>query len=148
MPLPSFNEHGLLPVGIHDCTLDELKATFGSFQRSDRRQQLFAKLELFLAEVRVSGIVRRVILNGSFVTAKAEPNDIDFLLVVAADHSFEADLPPHEYNVLSKRRVHRRHGFDVLVARDGSEQYERYVRFFQQIRFEPGRFKGIVSIKL
>jgi len=41
MPIPALNEHGLLPAGIHDCTLDELKSRFGSFQISDRRNQLF-----------------------------------------------------------------------------------------------------------
>jgi len=57
-------------------------------------------------------------------------------------------LNPAAYNALSKRRVHRRHGFDVLVACADSEEFWRYVRFFQQIRFEPGRNKGILRLKL
>jgi hypothetical protein len=52
------------------------------------------------------------------------------------------------YAVLSKRRVLRQHGFDLLVARDDSEEYVRYVRFFQQIRFEPGRSKDILRLTL
>ncbi len=27
MPIPSLNEHGLLPPGIHDCSLEELNQT-------------------------------------------------------------------------------------------------------------------------
>jgi hypothetical protein len=148
MPIPPLDEHGFLPLGIHDATLDELKVTFGSFQRSDRRPQLFASLETFLGELGAARMVRSVLVDGSFVTAQLEPNDIDLILVVASDHDFSADLSPSEYNVLSKRRVRRRHGFDLLVARADSEQYRRYVRLFQQIRFEPGRFKGIVRIEL
>jgi hypothetical protein len=37
---------------------------------------------------------------------------------------------------------------DVLVARSDSEEYRRYVRLFQQVRLEPARAKGIVSIRL
>ena len=146
MPIPAFNEHGFLPVGIHDCTLAELKARFGSF--SDRRPQLYSKLEAFLSAARASRIVQSVLVDGSFVTSSLEPNDIDLILVLAAAHDFSADLLPDEYNVLSKRRVYRKYGFDLLVASAGSEPYRRYVTFFQQIRFEPARAKGILRVTL
>ena len=148
MPIPLPDEDGFLPAGVHDCSLDEIKTRFGSYQRSDRRPQLFARLEAFLSEAKASRLVVSVVVDGSFVTDKPEPNDIDLIAVVAPSHSFAADLSPGEYSVLSKRRVFRRHGFDLLVAGDDSEEYRRYVRFYQQIRFEPGRTKGILRIKL
>ncbi len=148
MAIPLLNEHGFLPGGVHDCTLDELKGRFGSFQISDQRPKLFARLETFLTKAKASRLVVSVVVDGSFVTAKPDPNDIDLILVVAPDHSFAADLSPLEYSILSKRRVYRRYGFDLLVACDGSDEYRRYVRFFQQIRFAPGRAKGILRLKL
>ena len=148
MPIPPLDQNGLLPFGVHDCTLEEIKARFGSFRGSDRRPQLFARLEAFLSEAKAARVVVSVLVDGSFVTARLVPNDIDLILVVAPGHSFAVDLSPGEYAVLSKRRVYRRHGFDVLVACDESEEYWRYVRFFQQIRFEPGRTKGILRLKL
>ncbi len=148
MAIPLLDEHGFLPGGVHDCTLNELKARFGSFQISDRRPQLFARLEAFLSEAKASRLVVSVVVDGSFVTAKPDPNDIDLILVVASNHSFAADLSPLEYSVLSKRRVHRRHGFDLLVAHADSDEYRRYVWFFQQIRFAPGHTKGILRLKL
>jgi len=45
------------------------------------------------------------LLNGSFVTAENEPNDIDLVVVVSSDHDFSAEFQPSEYNVLSKRQV-------------------------------------------
>ncbi len=87
-------------------------------------------------------------LGGSFVTDKPDPNDIDLILVVPAAHDFAADLTPAEYNVLSKRRVVSRFRIDVLVARAGSEEYRRYIAFFQQVRLEPNRRKGIIQIRL
>ena len=148
MPIPAFDEHGLLPSGIHECTLDDIKRTFGAFRDTDRRPSLFARLEAFFAEVKAARLVRKIVVNGSFVAAKFDPNDIDLIIVVPADHDFSADLSPAEYNVLSKQRVHRRHGFDLLVAREGSIEYERWLEFFQQVRLEPGRRKGILRLTL
>jgi hypothetical protein len=119
MPIPPLDPDGLLPVGVHDCTLAEIKQCFGAFQRSDRRPQLFGKLESFLGEARNSGLIVSVIVDGSFVTAKSEPNDVDLILILAASHEFAGELNPVAYNVLSKQRVRRRYGFDLLVAREG-----------------------------
>ncbi len=148
MAIPSLDSEGFLPVGVHDCTLDEIDARFGAFQHSDRRPQLFARLQAFFAEAKSSAIIESVLVNGSFVTAEPEPNDIDLILLVRAGHDFTVDLSAREYNILSKRRVFRRYGFDILVASVGSEQYDRYTRFFQQIRFEPRRAKGILRLTL
>jgi hypothetical protein len=148
MPLPILDPDGLLPAGIHDCTLDELRARFGSFQGNDRRPSLFARLEDFLAEVRAAGLVRHILVDGSFVTSKRDPNDIDLILIVASDHDFSEDLSPSVYNVLSKQRVHRRFGFDMLVAREASVEYQRWTEFFQQVRLEPDRRKGILRLTI
>jgi hypothetical protein len=77
MPIPPMDERGLLPLGIHDCTIDEIQARFGSFQGNDRRPQLWAKFTEFLREARASRLVATVLVDGSFVTAKTDPNDID-----------------------------------------------------------------------
>jgi hypothetical protein len=121
---------------------------FGSFQSSDRRPQLWARFVTFMREVAACDFVEGVLVDGSFVTAVAEPNDIDLVLVLSVDHDFSADFRSSEYNVLSRRRVNRRFGFDVLVARADSEAYRRYLGFFQQVRLEPDRKKGILKIWL
>jgi hypothetical protein len=79
MAIPALDPNGVLPAGVHDCTLEEIKSRFGSFQGSDRRPQLFSRLETFLTEARGVEIVQSVLVDGSFVTAKADPNDIDLL---------------------------------------------------------------------
>jgi hypothetical protein len=102
MPIPPFNEHGWLPEGIHDCTLDEVSSRFGLFQESDQRPRLWAKFVEFLIEVRRTGLVRRVMLDGSFVTAKSDPIDIDLLLIVDADHDFPPVYDPANIICLHK----------------------------------------------
>ena len=146
MPIPAFDEFGLLPDGIHDCTLNNIRTRFGSFDRTDQRPRLFAKLSEFASAARTIQIVRGLLVDGSFVTAKSAPNDID--LIVAAGHDFSAELTPSEYSVLSKLRVHRQFGFDLLVARENSVELRRWVDFFAQVRVAPERRKGILRLSL
>src|SRR4051794_25704968 len=96
MPIPELNEAGFLPEGIHEASLEEVRERFGRFQRTDRRPDLFTKLSLFLAGVRASGLVEAVVVDGSFVTAKDEPSDIDLILVLRPDHDYGAELRPFE----------------------------------------------------
>ena len=98
--IPLVNQDGYLPVGIYDCTMDEAAERFGGFQNSDRRPQLWAKLVEFVREVALWDFIENVLVDGSFVTATPEPNDIDLVLVVTADHDLAEDLQPVAYNVL------------------------------------------------
>lgn len=85
MAIPALNQHGLLPVGIHDCTLAELKSRFASFQATDRRPDLFRKLERLIAEAQAAQFARSLLIDGSFVTAQPNPNDIDLGPRAASD---------------------------------------------------------------
>ena len=55
---------------------------------------------------------------------------------------------PTAYNVVSKQRVGRRFGFDLLVAWESSVEYRDWTDFFQQVRLEPGQRKGILRVRL
>ena len=145
MPIPAF-EQGLLPVGVHECTMDELKTRFGSFQASDRRPHLFGKLQEFVVEVKRSGFVRHLVIDGSFVTSRADPQDIDLIIVVVSNHDISADLSPGQYNLVSKKRVRDRLGFDIIAVRENTREYEEAVAFFQQVRGEPARQKGLLRV--
>jgi hypothetical protein len=146
MPIPAPNKDGLLPEGIHDCTLGEIEARFGSFQGTDHRPRLWAALRAFLRELKAAGLGSALLVNGSFVTAKPAPEDIDLILVLPAGHDLSRDLSPAEYNVLSSQRVRRRHKLDLLVTRADSDQYRRYLSLFQQVGLEPSKTKGILRI--
>ena len=146
MPVPDFDEHGLLPVGIHDCTLAEIAARFGVFQGSEQRPRLLAKLTEFLEEVRASGIVREILVAGSFATGERSPNDIDLIVVLPSTHDRAADLLPLQYNVVSRKRVRRRFGFDTVSVRYGSAEYATAIEFFHQVRGEPELRKGILRL--
>jgi hypothetical protein len=148
MPIPTLNRDGLLPVGIYDCTLAELKSRFGVFQTTDQRPRLFARLEGFLVEARATGLVCSILVDGSFVTSKPNPNDIDLVVVAAAALDLAADLLPGQYNVLSKFRVRKRFGFDMVAVREGTSEYDEAAAFFQQVRNQPHLRKGILRLSV
>jgi hypothetical protein len=149
MPIPKLNEQGLLPPGIYDCSLEEIGECFGTFQSTDLRPRLYEKLQAFIQQVRSTNLVMAVFVNGSFVTtSKADPNDIDLILVLPSSHDLGAELAPMAYNVLSRRRVSRQYGFDILVAREDAIEYTQYVEFFQQVRGQPHLYKGVLRIGL
>jgi len=146
--IPPFNENGWLLEGIYDCTLDEAAERFGEFQGSDRRPQLWVRFNEFIRELKACEFLEAVLVDGSFVSAKPDPNDIDLVLVVAAAHDFSTDLPPVQYNLLAQQRVRRRFGFDIVAVKKGSDTVEQAVAFFQQVKQRPGVKKGILRIKL
>lgn len=48
MPIPSTDSNGLLPTGIHDCTIEEIGVAFGQFHASNRRVRLFKGLQEYV----------------------------------------------------------------------------------------------------
>jgi hypothetical protein len=123
-------------------------ARFGVFQTSDRRAQLWARFAEFMRELTICDFMEAVLVDGSFVTGTPEPNDIDLVLVVSANHDFSADLAPAQYNLLAQRRVRRRFGFDIVVVKNDSDNLEQAIAFFQQVKQRPGLKKGILRVTL
>ena len=76
--LPPFDEYGNLPPGIHACSVAELTARFGS--GSEEREAQMRELLHFIEAARAAG-VRRLMVNGSFVTGKLTPNDVDIVIL-------------------------------------------------------------------
>lgn len=85
--IPHCNEDGYLPPGIHRATLEEIAARFG--QESELRQAQMDSLR-WLVDLAQRAGVRRIVVNGSFVTDKLEPNDVDCVLLIEADFPRDA----------------------------------------------------------
>ena len=148
MPVPPLTSAGLLPVGVHDATLDEIGEAFG--KANDARAALFASLTVFCGELAAFGsLIKGVYVDGSFVTSKPVPGDID-LVVVHDEDDFPAidDHPQAEY--LFEDRAEERYGFDLFVDFDTTTM----VQFFQRVSTEfalehglaAGHRKGIIRV--
>jgi len=95
-----------------------------------------------------SGLVAAIIVDGSFVTAKDVPNDIDLIVVLRPGHDFSAELRPFEYNVIVRREIRRRFGFDMLLTEEGQPDLEEAINFFAQLREQTDVRKGMVRVRL
>jgi hypothetical protein len=141
-----FTEVGLLPPGVHEADLEELREKMGW---SRKRQGLLEGLEEALELMASCGVVR-VYLDGSFVTDKDRPNDIDGCYDLAEDVTAEAlgrlapIFPPNPSN---RAEAKRRFGVDFFPAAAtelGSGQ--PFLRFFQTDH--EGRERGVLSVEL
>lgn len=72
--LPPFTPTGVLPPGVDSATIDEIDARFG--QQPELRRVQMESVRWMINSARAAG-VKRIVLNGSFVTNRIEPNDVD-----------------------------------------------------------------------
>ena len=120
MPIPAFTTDGLLPEGIYDCTLDEIRERLAApFSEPIGGASCLNGWRSCIRVTQASGLVIAVIVDGSFVTDKDAPNDIDLIIVTVRPVRFPPVLHPIEYNSLSKHYIRRTFGFDMLLAEVG-----------------------------
>lgn len=86
--IPEFNNEGYLPAGIHPATVDEIDQRFGR-ESEIRRVQMESLVWMIQLSNRAG--VERIVVNGSFVTDKLEPNDVDCVLLIGK--GFHQDEP-------------------------------------------------------
>jgi hypothetical protein len=155
MSIPAFSPHGLLPAGIHDATLDEVQEAFGA--KNPRRAELFEKLTKFVDTAKRFGVFTALYVDGSFVTDKELPGDIDGVLELPRV-SFRTFLAHTEasslIDVASVKAAYEVHLFFQPAARSPSEP--DMVDFFQHLRPEealmrrvgPDTMRGILRVVL
>lgn len=148
MTIPACDSRGFLPEGVYDATLGEVVDRFGQFRSSDHRVELGNRLKAYVANLVSTGLIKELYVDGSFVSDREVPSDIDLILVLPPDHDFSATLSPFDYAALSRRRVRARLKFDILVAPHESQTLEGYVNYFQDVKGMPGERKGILRVKL
>ena len=95
-----------------------------------------------------------MVIDGSFVTIKVKPNDLDLILVLRRRLDPEHELIPAEYNVQSMRMVRKKYGFDVRAAAPDGPDYADYLEFFSRVRPDDSEVrtnrttKGLLRIDL
>jgi hypothetical protein len=147
VPIPNLTKAGLLPPGIHDCTIEEIEQRFGGPPRS-RRRALLLELSAYVSTIETATLAESLIVAGSYVTSAAEPNDVDILLVLPALHEMSARLRPGHYNLIARARVQKHSSIDLFVAPAESERYRELTEFFQLVRDRRDLQKGILRVRL
>ena len=88
MPLPPLNSEGELPVGVHQATMDEVLSQFGG--STPQRQAVTARLRRIYLLASATSKLTCLVIFGSYVTTKPNPNDVDVILVMADDFRLHA----------------------------------------------------------
>lgn len=90
--MPDFNADGDLPPGIYAAAWSEVAQRFGA--SSGQREVCARRLAHVHELARRTGFLKRFVVFGSYVSAKAEPNDIDVILIM--DDAFRLENCPVE----------------------------------------------------
>jgi hypothetical protein len=132
--IPDLNELGYLPPGVHIASLDEVIARFGV--GNEQRQAQAESLRWLLPVCRQGGIAR-MLINGSFVTARDEPMDVDIAL-----------LQGPTYSALSDSAAEIRQGFPFLDIKVVNEQDYSFFTHSLFVRDRSRVSKGVIEVIL
>jgi hypothetical protein len=138
--LPPSNEHGDLPAGVHAAGWKEIEERFGTGSRA--RSRAFATLRRVHKLASGAGALRRCYVFGSFVSAAAEPRDVDVVLVMSGDFRLE-DCPPESRALFSHLAAQAWFGATVFWFREGTMPDE-LMRAWQMKR--DGTLRGILEV--
>lgn len=143
MALPTFDETGDLPPGVHGATLTEVLTRFG--QGSVQRCAVADRLTRLYQLAASTGQVARFVVFGSFITAKGEPHDLDILLLM--EDTFDLTSVTGEAALVFQHlEAQARFGASVFwTRRSGAMGGEQAMIEYWQVRREGGH-RGIVEI--
>jgi hypothetical protein len=141
--IPDFRGDGYLPEGLYLAPEAEVIFRFGTATR--RRTRLVLRVRRWLELARRIG-VRRLFVDGSFVTAKAEPEDVDAVVLLPLDFQRQVDRglePALEFEEMLVTRCP-----EEIFAAEDEQDWEEWIQFFSRTRELDGRRKGLVEIRL
>lgn len=141
----------LLDAGIHPYSLDDLKRlTVDDFPESTRRKVLFGGLTVYLELLENAGVKSTIWVDGSFMCAKDEPEDIDLVVVYDPENvdSLSESALPVVNNLLNTNFVAARFGLHVFkVESSDQEGLEFWIQKFGTQRDERTP-KGLAALRL
>lgn len=150
--------NGVLPRGVHDCTLTEAQSAFGHGNPHPRRADLWQGLLTFLQVIQpICGPDKfhTLYIDGSYTTDKEAPNDIDIVLEAALPGSRAVRVIQNHglLHILDEVQTQTMYGLHVFVAfpNDGP-----WIKFFQRIKpaeaqqrgMSPQDSRGILRVRL
>lgn len=141
--IPDFRDDGYLPEGLHLST--EAEATFRFGTHTPRRRSPALRLRRWI-ELARSISARRLFVDGSFVTSKTEPNDVDVVVWLPDDFAHRVSCGNPEA-LEPESMLLTRHPEEIFAAEDRRD-WDDWLEFFGRTRETDGRRKGVVEIQL
>jgi hypothetical protein len=144
LTLPESTPRGTLPPGIYRASLTEALARFG--HGSAAREQQGALLRLIVTRAARYETIKRILVWGSWPTAKPEPGDLDYSLIVDPRHSRAMIADEDErYFVPAAARLRYGTHLSTLVIKEWP--LADYLAFMRLICFDRDRNpRGVLEV--
>jgi len=138
MPIPAFDRFGLLPGGIHECTIEEVEVTLAW---NDERRRLTALLQEFIAVELTPrfSVVPPVVLDGSYVSQKASPSNINLVLEL----SHLSDEEQWQGQILFQRKAELLGCYQIEMLPGLNRLKQDFVDLLQTLRPQTAFEKGL-----
>jgi hypothetical protein len=129
---------------VHRASLDEVIARFG--HGSSQRQLVTTRLIQVYELASNTSKLQRFIIFGSYVTAKADPNDVDIILIMHDDFT-QQGCAVEARPLFDHRSAQQEFGASVFAIRPSHILLETVDSFLThwQVRRDKGR-RGIVEV--
>lgn len=141
--IPDFRDDGYLPEGLYVATEAEVTFRFGT--ATPRRRRLALRVRRWIQLSRAVA-AKRLFLDGSFVTAKLDPNDVDAVVWLGSDFVRRVSRGDTEALELEMMLVTRQP--EEIFAAEDRRDWDDWVEFFSRTRESDGRTKGVVEVEL
>jgi hypothetical protein len=141
--IPAFRADGYLPEGVFRATEAEITFRFGSANRRRRRLILRVRHWIDLAK-RTRAL--RLLIDGSFVTVKTEPNDVDAVVLLSPDFEGQVSAGLDAALELEEMLLTRRP--EEIFAAEDEADWSEWIEFFGRTREVDARRKGLVEVEL
>lgn len=148
MPIPAFDAMGLLPLGVHDCTLQEIEERF---TWNDRRAVIWQGCGRLLEELAAIAMTYPIYVDGGFVTDRDDPSDVDVALDLCNGAPDEHQRDALYHWVRRRDDIHRDHLVDYYPNLPGERDFSQFfqyvgIRTAMQKRLTPESRKGILRV--
>lgn len=112
--LPPFRADGWLPEGHHRASWEEIDAVFGG-EAGSQRAQVFSRLRQWREAARAAGLGGLLILDGSFISQKADPGDFDAIFVYDEPAAARLAQSADARDLISYSRCKERFAADIFT---------------------------------
>lgn len=141
--IPEFRQDGYLPEGLHLTSDAEFTFRFGTSTR--KRRRLIHRVRRWIELARLIR-ARRLFVDGSFITAKPEPNDADAVILSPVGYEVQIAASSEAAAEVEEMLLTRRP--EELFAAETDQDWDDWIEFFSRTREADGRRKGLVEIEL
>jgi hypothetical protein len=130
----TFNGNLLIPSGIISCDIQTFEQTFLTLPNTKRREDIYEQYQKYLADLKntLKGVEFTHWINGSFVTQKIHPMDIDVVTFVSHEDyiALEKFIEP-----LSQPQVHLNYGklVDAYIVPINTQSSSYWADLFETV---------------